>query len=171
MTQEFFLPAQIIHCPTVRDEAGRAMSSRNELLPPAPQGTAASLLRRYQPPLAAPRRDRFWRAGLRIYGIPDSSGSRQQKEGPWAAFSTTLTAEAIGFDVSVCARLPCWQLYGPRLLSTQRSPQSTTFVRRSRRTTASLRMSSMTSCKRETAFSSWERRTACFASMGTALPR
>jgi pantoate--beta-alanine ligase len=29
MTQEFFLPTQIIPCPTVREDSGLAMSSRN----------------------------------------------------------------------------------------------------------------------------------------------
>jgi hypothetical protein len=87
-----------------------------------------------------------------IYAIPDSSGSRQRKEGRWAAFSTTHTAEAIGFVVSVYARWLRWQPHGPLLLSTQGSPQPTTSVRRSRRKTASLWMLSMTSCKRETAF-------------------
>jgi len=32
MTQEFFLPTQIIRCPTVQEEWGVAMSSRNTLL-------------------------------------------------------------------------------------------------------------------------------------------
>src|ERR1700728_3986636 len=104
-----------------------------------------------------------------IYAIRDSSGSRQQKEGRWAAFSTTLTAEAIGSDVSVYARLPYWQLHGPRLLSTQGSPRPTTSVRRSRWKTASLRASLMMSCKRQTGFCLSERRTACFASIATAL--
>ena len=32
MTQEVFLPTQIIPCPTVREDSGLAMSSRNTLL-------------------------------------------------------------------------------------------------------------------------------------------
>ena len=73
-----------------------------------------------------------------IYAIPDLSGSRQRKEGRWAAFSTTPTAGAIGFDVSVCARLPCWQPHGPRSPSTQGMPPPTTSNRRSRRQMAFL---------------------------------
>ena len=34
MTQEFFLPTRITPCPTVREESGLAMSSRNALLSP-----------------------------------------------------------------------------------------------------------------------------------------
>lgn len=43
MTREFFLPTQIIPCPTVREESGLAMSSRNALLSPQGRETAAYL--------------------------------------------------------------------------------------------------------------------------------
>jgi len=43
MTQEFFLPTQIIPCPTVREESGLAMSSRNALLSAAARDKAAHL--------------------------------------------------------------------------------------------------------------------------------
>src|SRR5882757_3117645 len=45
MTQEFFLPTQIINCPTVREESGLAMSSRNALLSPEAHDKAACLFR------------------------------------------------------------------------------------------------------------------------------
>jgi pantoate--beta-alanine ligase len=45
MTQEFFLPTQIIHCPTVREVSGLAMSSRNALLSTEAHDTAACLFR------------------------------------------------------------------------------------------------------------------------------
>jgi pantoate--beta-alanine ligase len=45
MTQEFFLPTQIIACPTVREESGLAMSSRNMLLAPQARDRAAHLFR------------------------------------------------------------------------------------------------------------------------------
>ncbi len=45
MTQEFFLPTQIIPCPTVREESGLAMSSRNTLLSPEAHDKAAHLFR------------------------------------------------------------------------------------------------------------------------------
>ena len=43
MTREFFLPTQIIPCPTVREESGLAMSSRNALLSPQARDKAAYL--------------------------------------------------------------------------------------------------------------------------------
>jgi len=43
MTREFFLPTQIIPCPTVREESGLAMSSRNSLLSPQARDKAAYL--------------------------------------------------------------------------------------------------------------------------------
>jgi pantoate--beta-alanine ligase len=45
MTQEFFLPTQIVACPTVREESGLAMSSRNMLLSPEARNKAACLFR------------------------------------------------------------------------------------------------------------------------------
>ena len=45
MTQEFFLPTQIVPCPTVRERSGLAMSSRNMLLSPETRDKAASLFR------------------------------------------------------------------------------------------------------------------------------
>ena len=43
MTQDFFLPIQIIACPTVREQSGLAMSSRNTLLSREARDTAAYL--------------------------------------------------------------------------------------------------------------------------------
>jgi pantoate--beta-alanine ligase len=45
MTQEFFLPTQIIPCSTVREESGLAMSSRNTLLSPNARNRAGYLFR------------------------------------------------------------------------------------------------------------------------------
>jgi pantoate--beta-alanine ligase len=45
MTQEFFLATQIIPCPTVREESGLAMSSRNTRLSPEARNRAAYLYR------------------------------------------------------------------------------------------------------------------------------
>ena len=45
MTQEFFLPTQIIPCPTVREDSGLAMSSRNALLSGEAHDKAAYLFR------------------------------------------------------------------------------------------------------------------------------
>ena len=45
MTEEFFLPTQIVPCPTVREESGLAMSSRNALLSPEGRNKAAHLFR------------------------------------------------------------------------------------------------------------------------------
>jgi pantoate--beta-alanine ligase len=45
MAQEFFLCTQIIPCPTVREESGLAMSSRNMLLSPQSRDRAAHLFR------------------------------------------------------------------------------------------------------------------------------
>jgi pantoate--beta-alanine ligase len=45
MTQEFFLPTQIIPCPTVREASGLAMSSRNALLSAEAHDKAAHMFR------------------------------------------------------------------------------------------------------------------------------
>jgi pantoate--beta-alanine ligase len=45
MTEEFFVPTQIIPCPTVREESGLAMSSRNALLSADARDKAADLFR------------------------------------------------------------------------------------------------------------------------------
>jgi pantoate--beta-alanine ligase len=45
MAREFFLGTEIIACPTVREESGLAMSSRNMLLSPAARDKAAYLFR------------------------------------------------------------------------------------------------------------------------------
>jgi pantoate--beta-alanine ligase len=43
MTREFFLPTEIVSCPTVRERSGLAMSSRNALLSPQGRDKAAYL--------------------------------------------------------------------------------------------------------------------------------
>jgi pantoate--beta-alanine ligase len=45
MAQEFFIPTEIVPCPTVREESGLAESSRNRLLSPQAKQTAAYLFR------------------------------------------------------------------------------------------------------------------------------
>jgi pantoate--beta-alanine ligase len=45
LAQEFFVPTHIIPCPTVREESGLAMSSRNMLLSPEARDKAAWLFR------------------------------------------------------------------------------------------------------------------------------
>jgi pantoate--beta-alanine ligase len=45
MVKDFFIPTEIVFCPTVREPSGLAESSRNTLLSPAARGNAASLLR------------------------------------------------------------------------------------------------------------------------------
>lgn len=45
MTQEFFVPTEIIPCPTVREQSGLAMSSRNTHLSPEARDKAACLFR------------------------------------------------------------------------------------------------------------------------------
>jgi pantoate--beta-alanine ligase len=45
MVREFFIPAKIVACPTVREPSGLAESSRNTLLPPGSREKAASLFR------------------------------------------------------------------------------------------------------------------------------
>src|SRR6266498_88803 len=45
MAREFFIPTRIVPCPTVREESGLAMSSRNLLLSPEARGQAANLFR------------------------------------------------------------------------------------------------------------------------------
>jgi pantoate--beta-alanine ligase len=43
MAREFFVPTQIVSCPTIREESGLAMSSRNSLLSPEARTQAAYL--------------------------------------------------------------------------------------------------------------------------------
>ena len=45
LAQEFFVPTRIVPCPTVREESGLAMSSRNVLLSPEARQKAAHLFR------------------------------------------------------------------------------------------------------------------------------
>jgi pantoate--beta-alanine ligase len=45
MAREFFLRTEIVPCPTVREESGLAMSSRNMLLSPPARERASSLFR------------------------------------------------------------------------------------------------------------------------------
>ncbi len=45
MAQEFFIPTRIVPCPTVREESGLAMSSRNMLLSPEARERAAGVFR------------------------------------------------------------------------------------------------------------------------------
>jgi pantoate--beta-alanine ligase len=45
MAQEFFLPTEIVACPTVREDSGLAMSSRNVLLSAEGRERAAQLFR------------------------------------------------------------------------------------------------------------------------------
>ncbi len=45
MAQEFFIPTEIVPCPTVREESGLAESSRNRLLSPEAKQQAAYLFR------------------------------------------------------------------------------------------------------------------------------
>jgi pantoate--beta-alanine ligase len=45
MAREFFLATQIVACPTMREESGLAMSSRNMLLPPECRDRASQLYR------------------------------------------------------------------------------------------------------------------------------
>jgi pantoate--beta-alanine ligase len=45
MVEDFFLPTRIVPCPTVREDSGLAMSSRNVLLSPEARDRAACLFR------------------------------------------------------------------------------------------------------------------------------
>ena len=45
MARDFFIPVEIVPCPTVREPSGLAMSSRNALLPPEAREKAALLFR------------------------------------------------------------------------------------------------------------------------------
>ena len=45
MAREFFVPTEIVACPTVREDSGLAMSSRNDLLSPESRKRAACLYR------------------------------------------------------------------------------------------------------------------------------
>ena len=67
MAQEFFLPTKIIPCPTVREESGLAMSSRNTLLSRDARDKAAYLFRALTTD-SEPSRGAVYARVPRIYG-------------------------------------------------------------------------------------------------------
>lgn len=77
MVEEFFIPTEIVPCPTVREDSGLAMSSRNELLSPEARARAAELhhaLTRAAGPAEA--RSMLEAAGFRVDYVEERWGRR-----------------------------------------------------------------------------------------------
>jgi len=77
MVEDFFIPTEIISCPTVREESGLAESSRNRLLPAEARGTAPGLFRALttaQDPSAA--RSILEELGFRVDYVEEHWGRR-----------------------------------------------------------------------------------------------
>jgi pantoate--beta-alanine ligase len=77
MVEDFFIPTEIIPCPTVREESGLAESSRNRLLPAEARGKAACLfgaLSNAANPSAA--RNVLEAAGFRVDYVEEHWGRR-----------------------------------------------------------------------------------------------
>jgi len=77
MVEDFFIPTEIIPCPTVREESGLAESSRNRLLPSEARGKASCLFRALttaQDPAAA--RSVLEAAGFRVDYVEEHWGRR-----------------------------------------------------------------------------------------------
>jgi pantoate--beta-alanine ligase len=77
MVASFFMPVEIIGCPTVRDEDGLALSSRNRRLSPAARARAAEfprILRRA--PDTASAIDQLRAAGFEVDYVDDANGER-----------------------------------------------------------------------------------------------
>jgi pantoate--beta-alanine ligase len=77
LTQEFFVPTEIVACPTVREESGLAMSSRNALLSPEGRAKAASIFRALTTaPTAEAARDALTREGFAVEYVEECWGRR-----------------------------------------------------------------------------------------------
>ncbi len=77
MVADFFLPTEIVSCPTVRDADGLAMSSRNRRLSPAARAQAAAFPRVLRDaPDAQVAAQRLAQAGFTVDYVADHEGSR-----------------------------------------------------------------------------------------------
>ena len=77
MVEDFFIPTEIVACPTIRDRSGLAESSRNRLLSDAGRQTAASLYRVLSSaPSAADAKACLEAQGLRVDYIEEHWGRR-----------------------------------------------------------------------------------------------
>jgi pantoate--beta-alanine ligase len=77
MVDAFFLPTEIVPCPTVRDPDGLALSSRNRRLSPAARARAAEFPRTLRTaPDAATAMDRLRTAGFEVDYVNDVEGER-----------------------------------------------------------------------------------------------
>ncbi|HEX3729674.1 MAG TPA: pantoate--beta-alanine ligase [Opitutaceae bacterium] len=77
MAGALFLPVEIVGCPTVRDESGLALSSRNRRLSPAGRQRAAEFPRLLRgAPDARAAADALGRAGLEVDYVEDHAGRR-----------------------------------------------------------------------------------------------
>jgi pantoate--beta-alanine ligase len=77
LAKEFFVPTEIIPCPTVREPSGLAASSRNVLLTPAGRERAAAIYQALRiASHAEEARDMLSKAGFAVDYVEDHSGRR-----------------------------------------------------------------------------------------------
>jgi pantoate--beta-alanine ligase len=77
MTREFFVPTEIVACPTVREESGLAASSRNALLSVAGRGKAAVMAQALrQAPTCAKAAEMLEGAGFLVEYVEEHFGRR-----------------------------------------------------------------------------------------------
>ena len=77
MVADFFLPVEIVACPTIRDADGLALSSRNRRLSPAARAQAVAFPRLLKDaPDAQVAARRLAQAGFTVDYVADHEGSR-----------------------------------------------------------------------------------------------
>jgi pantoate--beta-alanine ligase len=98
MAKDFFVPTEIVGCPTVREASGLAMSSRNALLSPHAREKAAEIYRTLQSaPTAEQAQAALENAGFQIDYV----------EGHWGRRLAAVFLDGVRLIDNVPDNLPC----------------------------------------------------------------